>query len=340
MGFAPQLPVSAPATRSAVSPMMQEKSQAIPFLKKPAALDGALSCTDERVQKLPKASCAPRRCLATDAVSRPWVLHCSVAALCALYHRAARLDDRFCCAYCGLHAAVLLRTAPAHAAVLLLLSAAALCCCSLPLLSAAALCRCSLPLLLRPAALAVQGRDGPLCLSFCLAGSMAGDIGFDPLEISALVPLNWSREAELKHARVCMLAVAGWVAVDLGFRVPFAPAVSSLYAHDACVEKGPMLGLFGLIAVVEVFAGIPKCFQLLNDPDAAAGGDYKFDPLGFGGGKMMEEKELANGRIAMLAFSGIVTQAQLTGGAFPYTYNGVSDLVPPLSMTSMPGFGS
>jgi hypothetical protein len=173
-----------------------------------------------------------------------------------------------------------------------------------------------------------------------LDGSMAGDIGFDPLEISALVPLNWSREAELKHARVCMLAVAGWVAVDLGFRVPFAPAVSSLYAHDACVEKGPMLGLFGVIAVIEVFAGLPKCFQLLNDPDAAAGGDYKFDPLGFGGGKMMEEKELANGRIAMLAFSGIVTQATLTGAGFPYTYNGVSDLVPPLTFTSMPGFGA
>lgn len=173
-----------------------------------------------------------------------------------------------------------------------------------------------------------------------LDGSMAGDIGFDPLEISNLVPLSWSREAELKHARVCMLAFAGWVSVDLGFRVPFAPAVSSLYAHDATVEKGPMLGLFGLIAVVEIFAGIPKCFQLLGDPDAAAGGDYKFDPLGFGGGKMMEEKELANGRIAMLAFSGIVTQATLTGGGFPYTYGGVADLVPPLAMTSMPGFGS
>jgi hypothetical protein len=157
-----------------------------------------------------------------------------------------------------------------------------------------------------------------------LAGSMAGDIGFDPLQISDLIPLNWAREAELKHARVCMLAVAGWVTVDLGFRVPFAPAVGSLQAHDATVEKGTMLGLL-------ILAGIPKAFQLLNDPDAAAGGDYKFDPLGFGGGKMMEEKELANGRIAMLAFSGIVTQSVLTGNGFPYTYNGMSDLVPPLA---------
>jgi len=173
-----------------------------------------------------------------------------------------------------------------------------------------------------------------------LDGSMAGDIGFDPLQISDLVPLAWSREAELKHARVCMLAFAGWVAVDLGFRVPFAPQVSSLYAHDACVERGPMLGMLIPLAAIELLAGIPKCFQLLNDPDAAAGGDYKFDPLGFGGGKMMEEKELANGRIAMLAFSGVVTQAALTGNGFPYTYNGVTDLVPPLAFQSMPGFGA
>jgi len=161
-------------------------------------------------------------------------------------------------------------------------------------------------------------------------GEMAGDIGFDPLEITKLVNIQWSREAELKHARVCMLAFAGFVAVDCGFRVPFAPEVSSLYAHDAAVEKGAFLGMLIPIALVEVLAGIPKCFQILNDPDAAPGGDYKFDPLGFGGGRELEEKELANGRAAILGFSGIVTQAQLTGNGFPYTYNGLADIIPPL----------
>jgi len=175
----------------------------------------------------------------------------------------------------------------------------------------------ALPFLKRPAGL------GP-------PGTLAGDIGFDPLQITDLVPIQWSREAELKHARVCMLAWAGWVAVDSGFRVPFAPEVSSLYAHDAAVEKGPMLGMLIPIAVVEVLCGIPKCFQLLNDPDAAPGGDYKFDPLGFGGGRELEEKELANGRAAILGFSGTVTQAALTGNGFPYTYNGIADLIPPL----------
>jgi hypothetical protein len=161
---------------------------------------------------------------------------------------------------------------------------------------------------------------------------MTGDVGFDPLQISDLVPIQWSREAELKHGRVCMLAWAGWVSVDLGFRVPYAPEVSSLYAHDACVEKGTMLGLLIPLAAIEIIAGIPKCFQIMNDPDASPGGDYKFDPLGFGGGKFLEERELANGRAAMLGFSGVVTQAVLTGNGFPYTYNGIGDLIPPAVM--------
>lgn len=172
---------------------------------------------------------------------------------------------------------------------------------------------------------------------------MAGDIGFDPLLLTNVVPIKWAREAELKHARVCMLGVLGWVAVDLGFRWPGAPEVKSVFAHDAAVDNGTMLFLFLCIAVIEITC-IPKVTQLLYDPDAAAPGDFRFDPMGLSLSgtpeqiKMMQEKELANGRLAMLAFSGILTQSVLTGGAdFPYTYNGMSDLVPPMQMAELPG---
>eukprot|EP00588_Corethron_pennatum_P026952 CAMPEP_0194324278 /NCGR_PEP_ID=MMETSP0171-20130528/27192_1 /TAXON_ID=218684 /ORGANISM="Corethron pennatum, Strain L29A3" /LENGTH=114 /DNA_ID=CAMNT_0039083139 /DNA_START=78 /DNA_END=419 /DNA_ORIENTATION=+ len=44
-----------------------------------------------------------------------------------------------------------------------------------------------------------------------LDGSMAGDVGFDPLGF-AKSPLHLTtyREAEIKHARLAMLAAAGW----------------------------------------------------------------------------------------------------------------------------------
>lgn len=51
-----------------------------------------------------------------------------------------------------------------------------------------------------------------------LDGSMAGDVGFDPLGLSNIddvgLDLYWMREAELKHGRLAMMAVAGVVWVE------------------------------------------------------------------------------------------------------------------------------
>jgi len=47
----------------------------------------------------------------------------------------------------------------------------------------------------------------------------AGNYGFDPLGFTNWVKVDWLREAELKHGRICQLAVVGFAATDLGFRV-------------------------------------------------------------------------------------------------------------------------
>ena len=73
-----------------------------------------------------------------------------------------------------------------------------------------------------------------------------------------------------------------------------------------------MFGLFVAISLFEIVTGVPKVFQLMNDPDARAPGDYRFDPLGLGGSMDLQEREISNGRLAMMAFSGIVTQAVIT----------------------------
>merc|ERR1719456_665760 len=41
--------------------------------------------------------------------------------------------------------------------------------------------------------------------------TLAGDMGFDPLQLAdSPDKLAWYREAEVKHARLAMLAAAGW----------------------------------------------------------------------------------------------------------------------------------
>jgi len=154
-----------------------------------------------------------------------------------------------------------------------------------------------------------------------------GDFGFDPLRFSDFVPMDFLREAELKHGRQAMLAWTGFCAVDMGFKIyPFPEAyegLTSVTAHDALIEQGAMSQLFLWIGLAEVVSSV-ALVQMLFEDSGRKPGDYGLDPVGFLKGKSDEEvaemelKELQNGRLAMMAFSGVVTQAVLTQGPFPY----------------------
>jgi hypothetical protein len=146
-----------------------------------------------------------------------------------------------------------------------------------------------------------------------LAGYV-GDVGFDPLRFSDFAPMDFLREAELKHSRMCMLAVVGFAAVDAGLRVYPTPeayeGLTSVTAHDALVKQGAMGQLLLWISLAEIISTV-AVVQMWNGSGRAAG-DFGFDPVGFMKGASKEKKEemqlkeLTNGRLAMMAFSGMV----------------------------------
>jgi hypothetical protein len=138
--------------------------------------------------------------------------------------------------------------------------------------------------------------------------------------------MDFLAEAEIKHGRICMMATVGFVAVDMGMRVYPVPegyeGLTVLTAHDALVKQGAMQQLFLWFGVIEVFDTI-AVIQMLNGSGREPG-SFDFDPAGFLKNKSddaketMKLKEITNGRLAMMAFSGMVTQAVLNESHFPF----------------------
>merc|ERR1719310_5240 len=151
-------------------------------------------------------------------------------------------------------------------------------------------------------------------------GALVGDKGFDPLGFTEVLPLEWYREAELKHARVAMMAVVGFIFTDF-YTLP-GYEFTTIEAHDAGVANGSMSQLLLWIGLVEVVSAI-SIDQMLRGSGREPG-DFGLDPLGMindpAKKAVMQEKELANGRLAMFAFGGMVTQSVLTGNTFPYLF--------------------
>eukprot|EP00596_Hydrurales_sp_CCMP1899_P004446 CAMPEP_0119033654 /NCGR_PEP_ID=MMETSP1177-20130426/703_1 /TAXON_ID=2985 /ORGANISM="Ochromonas sp, Strain CCMP1899" /LENGTH=232 /DNA_ID=CAMNT_0006990561 /DNA_START=23 /DNA_END=721 /DNA_ORIENTATION=+ len=184
-----------------------------------------------------------------------------------------------------------------------------------------------------------------------LTGNMAGDVGFDPLgftemwadkdwseqvvptqfkvqfERTPVTTIEWMREAELKHGRLSMLAVVGWIAVDSGLRLPFSNfqfIENSFVAHNEGVQNGSMGLLLFAVFILELVSGVA-----IFDQSKGSGripGDFNFDPLNLSVSDVKRARfasnEIKNGRLAMLAISGILTQqAVFPDQTFPFIAN-------------------
>lgn len=177
-----------------------------------------------------------------------------------------------------------------------------------------------------------------------------GDVGFDPWALVALADpkpdrlqalvwakdrkahleamppeeraasLKWMREAELKHARLAMLAAAGWPLGELlnplaatGGRAP------SLF-NGQLIENGvPVAAVLAGLAFLEVqtqgsSAGASRKVIPYGESQA---GDYGFDPLReytqYFPARDMQLAEIKHGRAAMMGITGFAVQEALWG---------------------------
>jgi hypothetical protein len=159
-----------------------------------------------------------------------------------------------------------------------------------------------------------------------LDGSMAGDVGFDPAGFSKTEKelMNY-REAEIKHARLAMLAAAGWPLSEL-----WDAKIANLFGMDAIVdysERAPSIlnGDLGKISplywiTVLIGAGFIDVYAISrgksNTPNYFPG-NLSFDPLQLypkdkAGQMRMQLMEIKNGRLAMIAITAFAFQESVS----------------------------
>jgi hypothetical protein len=153
-------------------------------------------------------------------------------------------------------------------------------------------------------------------------GYIGDDVAFDPLGISDYFPMDYLRESELKHGRIAMAAVVGYAATDLGFIVhPLGAGLTAATAHDFLCEKGVMGNALVFIGIAEMVSYIAVAEMLQGsgrEPGYFGLGVNQLEKKTDEQIKKIKYQEIMNGRLAMLAFGGMVTQSVLYDKGFPY----------------------
>ena len=148
-------------------------------------------------------------------------------------------------------------------------------------------------------------------------GTLAGDMGFDPLQLAdSPDKLAFYREAEVKHARLAMLAAFGWPVSEItnfGGLLNGDGRAPSLLNGGLGNVNGVYWGAVVALAVYWEKFGLDQQF---GSKDVSKSPDYLpgmlgFDPLG-ADSPSMRNAEITNGRVAMLAITFYALEEALT----------------------------
>lgn len=145
---------------------------------------------------------------------------------------------------------------------------------------------------------------------------MPGYVGFDPFNISSYLNVKWLQEAEIKHGRICMLAILGLIVGEL-YSFPFYPDAPhiAIYRHNWGVTNGSLSQILLWSSFWEIMT-TPAVVQMINGKSDREPGYFAFDPLSLGKdpSKLAKYKtnEIKNGRLAMVAVSGAIHHAAIT----------------------------
>jgi len=145
-----------------------------------------------------------------------------------------------------------------------------------------------------------------------LDGTLPGDRGFDPFNFSANAgALEWNRKAEQKHGRLAMLATVGWPIAEL-FHKTIAASFDmepSLASHDrvpSILNDGLSHAPFPAFWIPVIAGAAAIEFAETRKEDAE--GELNVDGNISGNQQFVQEGEIFNGRLAMLAITGFAIQ--------------------------------
>ena len=151
-------------------------------------------------------------------------------------------------------------------------------------------------------------------------GAMAPLGYFDPLGFTAgdnQEYLDHLREVELRHGRVSMLAITGWLVTAAGVRLPGMEAMPFGFKAITDVQNLPAEVRGTLPLTLGTVWFITFCMQDLTGT-AEFPGDYRNGFIDFGWDKQSDEWkinkrriELNNGRAAQMGILGIMVHEQL-----------------------------